>query len=201
MLWQVAVMKEWFDILNEDGTLSGIKKERELVHRDGDLHGTVHIWIVRPGRESGGGNEDREILLQKRSRNKDAYPGCYDISSAGHIPSGESAITAARRELFEELGIESVPEDFIRIGSLKYEFKRVFHGKPFHNREISQVYVYEKPVETEKLRLQEEEVEEVRWMTIKDCFAEVRAGNPGYCIIDDELSLLLEGLEKIHSDK
>ena len=192
-------MKEWFDILNEDGSLSGIKKEREQVHRDGDLHGTVHIWIVRPSKTSGAGEGETEILLQKRSRNKDAYPGCYDISSAGHIPSGENAITAARRELFEELGIEAAPEDLVRIGSLKYEFKDIFHGKPFHNREISQVYVYEKPVEEDRLRLQKEEVEAVRWMTMSDCLSEVRKANPAFCIIEDELRLLMEGLEKMHS--
>ena len=30
--------------------------------------------------------------LQKRSDNKDSDPGCYDISSAGHIPAGSDYI-------------------------------------------------------------------------------------------------------------
>jgi isopentenyldiphosphate isomerase len=28
-----------------------------------------------------------QVLLQKRSPDKDSYPGCLDISCAGHIPA------------------------------------------------------------------------------------------------------------------
>ena len=38
---------ELFDILNEDGSKTGVVKERGVAHREGALHGTVHIWIVR----------------------------------------------------------------------------------------------------------------------------------------------------------
>ncbi len=36
---------EMLDLRNRDGSLTGEVKERSLVHRDGDLHGTVHIWL------------------------------------------------------------------------------------------------------------------------------------------------------------
>ena len=49
---------EFFDIRNPDGSLTGRVKERNLVHRDGDLHGTVHIFIVRKG------TEEPEILYR-----------------------------------------------------------------------------------------------------------------------------------------
>ena len=64
---------ELFDILNEDGSKTGVVKERGVAHREGALHGTVHIWIVRENDKSG-----YDVLLQKRSDNKDSYPGCYD---------------------------------------------------------------------------------------------------------------------------
>ena len=35
------------DILDENGNKTGKIKERSLVHEDGDIHGTVHIWIRR----------------------------------------------------------------------------------------------------------------------------------------------------------
>ena len=44
---------ELFDILNPDGSKSGIVRERGVAHREGSLHGTVHMWIVRPN-EAGG---------------------------------------------------------------------------------------------------------------------------------------------------
>ena len=69
---------EMIDLRRRDGSLTGEVKARELVHRDGDLHGTSHVWLVRY-------REDRksaDVLLQKRSMKKDSFPGSYDISSA-----------------------------------------------------------------------------------------------------------------------
>lgn len=46
------------------------------------------------------------ILIQKRSMQKDTYPGYYTVSASGHIDKGESYEQAARREMEEELGID-----------------------------------------------------------------------------------------------
>ena len=75
--------QELFDILEEDGTPSGQQKPIALVHQDGDLHGASHIFIVREKEGS------MQVLLQKRSQNKDSFPGCWDTSSAGHLDAGE----------------------------------------------------------------------------------------------------------------
>ena len=63
---------ELFDVIDEDGNKTGQVKERGVAHRDGTLHATVHIWIVRPNQESG-----YDVLLQKRSECKDSNPGAY----------------------------------------------------------------------------------------------------------------------------
>ena len=44
---------ELFDVRDRDGNPTGVVKERSLVHRYGDIHGTSHVWIVRP-HENGG---------------------------------------------------------------------------------------------------------------------------------------------------
>ncbi|KAL0028681.1 hypothetical protein WJX79_010250 [Trebouxia sp. C0005] len=36
---------EYFDVLNEIGAKTGIVKARNHVHRDGDWHRAVHVWI------------------------------------------------------------------------------------------------------------------------------------------------------------
>ena len=95
---------EFFDILDEKGNKTGRIKERSLVHEDGDIHGTVHIWIRRKTEKG------YDLLLQKRSKQKDSFPGCYDISSAGHISAGDEPLETALRELEEELGIKAEPE-------------------------------------------------------------------------------------------
>ncbi len=199
---------EYIDIRDETGQKTGLVKEREEVHRDGDLHASSHVWIVAAERETGTAGSDQvepalccpgetgkltcRILLQKRSMNKDAYPGCYDISSAGHIPAGEDYLPSALRELYEELGIHAGPEDLTPIGAFTYEFLRTFHGKPFHNREISRVYLYQKPVNLSDLVLQEEEVESVAWMDLSECARRVRAGDPHFCVMEEELQMIAD---------
>ena len=95
---------ELFDIIDENGNPTGKIVERSIAHAEGIPHRTAHIWIIRRR------NEKTEILLQKRSRNKDSFPGKFDTSSAGHIQAGDEPMESALRELKEELGISATPE-------------------------------------------------------------------------------------------
>ena len=80
---------ELLDICDEQGNPTGETVERDIAHRDGILHRTAHVWIVR--------NKDKgfDILLQKRSMEKESFPGLFDTSSAGHIPAGDDPVTSA----------------------------------------------------------------------------------------------------------
>lgn len=51
---------EMLDIRTPDGKATGVIKNRSEVHRDGDLHGTSHIWLIRKK-----DNNKFDILLQK----------------------------------------------------------------------------------------------------------------------------------------
>ncbi|MCI8482993.1 MAG: NUDIX domain-containing protein [Lachnospiraceae bacterium] len=181
---------ELLELCQEDGSLTGVVRERSMVHENGDLHRTSHIWILRPGKAEG-----FQILMQKRSSCKDSYPGCYDISAAGHIPAGGGYLDSAVRELEEELGIQAQPEDlkeaFLHLGYAESEF----YGKPFKNAEVSMVYVYDLPVECSRLKLQQEEVESVGWMDYETVLSEVRRETADgttekYCVFLDELEQL-----------
>ena len=176
---------ELFDICDSEGNPTGQTRERSVAHRYGTPHRTAHVWIARE-------NLDKtvDILLQKRSANKDSFPGCYDISSAGHIPAGCDWKESALRELSEELGIEAAPEDLEYAGKVRTEFHGEFRGKPFHNIEISAVYLYRKPVDETKLALQASEVEAVRWMNLRECIRAVEEGTIPNCMVVRELRLL-----------
>ena len=89
---------ELFDVIDSKGNPAGQIVSREKAHAEGIPHRTAHIWIIRK-------KEGRvQILLQKRSQNKDSFPGKFDTSSAGHIQAGDEPLESALRELKEELG-------------------------------------------------------------------------------------------------
>lgn len=176
---------ELLDIRDRQGKPTGEIKERERVHEDGDLHGTAHVWVLRMKAP-----DSCDLLLQKRSADKDSFPGCYDISSAGHIPSGQDFLTSALRELEEELGIIASPEDLIFIGMHEGYTETEFRGKPFRNHEISKVYLYTKPVRIEDLTLQAEEVESVKWMDLEDCIKKAEEKDSDYILWDKELEMI-----------
>lgn len=159
-----GVPMELFDERNPDGTKTGVVKERGVAHREGALHATVHIWIVRPNDLSG-----YDVLLQRRSKTKESNPGCYDISSAGHVNAGCDYPESALRELEEELGIKAEPGQLREVGMRRCGFEGTFYGRPFKDDELSRIYLYQEPVEIEDLTLQEEEVSEVIWMDYAEC--------------------------------
>ena len=152
--------EELFDIVDDLGNPTGRTATRSLAHAEGLRHRTAHIWVVRHTPQG------PEVLLQKRSDNKDSFPGQWDTSSAGHIHAGDEVLPSALRELEEELGITARPEDLKPAGTFEIQYDRVFHGKVFRDNEISFVFVYDLPVDLSALRLQEEEVSEVRFFPI-----------------------------------
>lgn len=174
---------EYLDLVNEEGEPTGIVKERSLVHRDGDWHRTSHVWIMR---KTGEGKQ--EVLLQKRSKEKDSFPGCYDISSAGHIPAGKGYLESAVRELKEELGIDVKEDELEYRMTRKIENSNIFYGKEFVDRQVTRVYRLQcDGLQVEDLTLQEEEVESVLWMEYEECLKAVKENTMHHCIILEEL--------------
>lgn len=100
------------------------------------------------------------ILLQKRSQNMESYPGCWDHSAAGHVDSGEGYLSAARRELFEEIGIRA--ESLIEIDTYFSENKSGGQVIKRFNRLYRFVSI------SESIKLQKSEVEEVKWFTLDE---------------------------------
>ena len=175
---------EFFDLLDENGQKTGKIKERSLVHEDGDIHGTVHIWIRRKTEKG------YDVLLQKRSMEKDSFPGCYDISSAGHISAGDEPLESAIRELSEELGIHATKDDLKYVGTHEGIMYGNFYGRNFKNHEISSVYIYEEPVDIDKLKLQTDEVEDVMWIDFDELLDQIKNHEIEHCLFLDELDCI-----------
>jgi 16S rRNA (adenine1518-N6/adenine1519-N6)-dimethyltransferase len=120
---------ERFDVVDENDQF--VRSEfRDVIHVNNLRHRAAHMLLF---------NASGELYLQKRSIWKDRNPARWDSSAAGHVDAGEDYLTAARRELHEELGIEA-PE-LTSIGRLTpsettgWEFIEIYKGRhegPFH---------------------------------------------------------------------
>ena len=180
---------EYLDICEEDGRPTGKTVSREVAHREGILHRTAHVWIVRSVEGK------YQVLLQKRSMEKESFPGFYDTSSAGHIPAGTEPLPSALRELKEELGIDAAPEDLAYAGQFRIRYEKEFHGRLFRDNEVTSVYVYEKPVDADCLTLQESEVDEARWFDLDEVFREIKTSRARFCVPAEGLGVLIAYLK------
>ncbi|GAB2293125.1 Nudix hydrolase 3 [Dionaea muscipula] len=153
-------VEEYLDVLNKTGQKTGASKPRKDVHRDGDYHKAVHIWIYS--------ESTQELLLQRRADCKDSWPGKWDISSAGHISAGDSSLVTARKELQEELGV-SLPKDAFELLFVYLEEWVTNDGK-FVNNEFNDVYLVTTlaPIPLEAFALQETEVSAVKYIQFEE---------------------------------
>lgn len=176
-------MKEYLDVVDENGMPTGETVERSVAHREGFPHRTSHLWLVRK-------RDGRiQVLLQKRAMTK-SFPGCYDISSAGHIPAGQDYYPSAIRELKEELGLTAKESELILCGDMKIVWDDVFFGIPYHDRQYTKVLLLWADVEEDQLTLQKEEVDGVLWIDLQECMDRVAAGTIQNCISPEELKLV-----------
>jgi isopentenyldiphosphate isomerase len=180
---------EYLDIVDEAGRPTGETVSREIAHKDGVLHRTAHVWVIR---SSAGGYD---VLLQKRSMEKESFPGLYDTSSAGHIPAGEEPLPSALRELREELGIAAKPQDLTFAGTFRIQYEKVFHGRLFKDNEFASVFVYSKPVELSNLTLQTSEVDEARWFDLAEVWDEIQHNRERFCVPTAGIKVLRQYLE------
>lgn len=136
---------EWVDIVDEDNQVIA-QATREEMRKKVLRHRACYI-VVNNG-------EDR-ILVQRRTKTKDFYPGWLDACAGGVVQSGETVLEAARREAEEELGIADVP--LAQHGTFYFEsndccvwgtlFSCVSHG-PF--------------------AMQSDEIADIDWLTVEE---------------------------------
>ncbi|MCM1132946.1 MAG: NUDIX domain-containing protein [Ruminococcus flavefaciens] len=174
------ITDEFLNLIDEENHILAKAKPRCLVHRDGDLHPAVHVWIIR--------EKDMGVylLLQKRSAEKLINPGCYDVSSAGHVPQGEEFRISAVREVQEELGIE------LQEGNLEFLslYRSSYNCGEVHDNEIRAVYLCKEKIDADNLVLQKSEVEGVAWAELDEILVSLDNNNFTNCISYDELMMI-----------
>jgi len=74
---------------------------RSVIHEKGLKHRSSVLFIF---------NGKNEMLLGKRAKGKDMFPGRWSFPVAGHLKPGESPEASVCRECKEELGVETNAE-------------------------------------------------------------------------------------------
>ena len=141
---------ELFDLYTRDGAPLGVQKARAAVHRDGDWHRSVHIWVW--GEVDGAPH----LVFQRRSQGKDTWPGALDVAVTGHARAGES-IEATLREADEEIGLVVHPADVVRLGLRRREARR----PGVNDNELQEIFARTAPVEITALTPSPAELESI----------------------------------------
>jgi len=178
---------EYFDLYDKNGKKLNEIKLRSEVHRDGDWHHAVDIWIL---------NSHRELLLQKRSKQKESFPGLWEVSCSGHISAGEESRTSALREIKEEIGLDVTEEELKFLFTSKESC--VTNNGTFINNEFKDVYLVEKDVEIKDLNLDLSEVSEVKFMKIEDLKHCIESNDKNFVPHKESYEKLFEYLLKDH---
>lgn len=173
---------EYLDIYDEEGKKIGVKP-RQDVHKDGDWHKVAYVFVV---------NDKGEVILQRRSKEKESAPNKWEVSASGHLSAGDTDIEGAIRELEEELGIKATEDELQYLFTIKEQrFKT--DRKTSH---ISIIYILFKNIDIQDLVLQKEEVSDAKYVYYKDLEKMITEGRSDLISHDEIYAALLKELHK-----
>jgi len=133
-------METW-DVYNINRCLTDKKVQRGDELGVMDFHLVVHVCIF---------NEQGEMLIQQRQPCK-TFPNMWDVTVGGAAHTGETSRAAAERESREEIGFD------LDLCDDRPFFTINFSGG------FNDFYLVERDIDIEKLTLQPEEVQAVKW--------------------------------------
>ena len=160
----MAIPKDWVTHVHKNGDFIAWKPRKEI-HDNMLIHRSINVFVLHP---------DGRLLLQQRAANKRTFPLYWDISCSGHVdyedhPNGdphactEAFLSAATREIQEELGIDS-------------PLSPIGEYPPFEGVNIERSMFYS-VVCAGPFVLQQEEVAQVRWVS-RDEFQSLHPKTP-----------------------
>ncbi len=138
-------MAEYWDILDKDRKPTGRLHKRGCAFKEGEYHTVVEIMTIAAG---------SHILVTKRAPTKH-YGNTWEFT-AGSVLAGEDSRSGAKRELFEETGIDIPKENLIYLAT--FTTLHQFYDE----------YIALLPEIPKTLRLQPSEVCDARFVTLRE---------------------------------
>jgi len=150
---KLADKKERWDIYDKDKNRTGRTMERNVwTLKDDEYHLTVLGVVCRP---------DGKYLITKRVMSKAWAAGLWEVSG-GAAMAGEDSLTAVKREVFEETGLDVTNAK----GGYVFTYRRENPGKG--DNYFVDVYRFEMDFAEEDLKLQKEETDGYRLATAQE---------------------------------
>ncbi|MFA6272183.1 MAG: NUDIX domain-containing protein [Patescibacteria group bacterium] len=144
---------EYIDVVDNKDQVVG-KATRKEIYQNLLSHRIVHVLVF---------NRAGEMALQLRGNNVSYLPLHWCTSAGGHVNSGESYETAARRELKEECGIDT-------------EIELMCRDIYFHEKTLKKFLSIFKTVYDEPLAMKNEEVERIEFFSVEKIKQMITAG-------------------------
>lgn len=153
--------EELIDVLDENGIKTGEILTRSEIHKRGLWHRIIVVAII---------NDKNEILIQQRSDNKDKNPGMWDISVTGHLSAGQDSLSAATREISEEvsvsLGYTVEVKDFRFMFSFR---KEEYVNENHYDRQFYDFFILrQNGLTSDNITFQESEVQAIKFVSISE---------------------------------
>ena len=146
---------ELVDLYDENRVPLGRVAERHAKKAPGEYRMVVHVCVF---------NSLGQLLIQRRSPEKRVWPELWDVSVGGGVDAGETSRQGAEREVLEELGYD------LDLTGLRPAVTVNFEGG------FDDFFVVTRDLDLGDLRLQKEEVSDVRWATLEETLAMLENG-------------------------
>ena len=146
-------MSEFFDLYDINRNRTGKTLERGTKVPEGYYRLVVHVCVF---------GSDGRLLIQKRQPFKNGWSGMWDLTAGGSALAGDSSQQAASRELKEEIGLD------YDLTGVRPAMTIYFDGG------FNDIYTINLDVDLDSLKLQETEVEQVKWATEEEILEMLR---------------------------
>lgn len=174
---------EKINLINKKGKRIGLMDKLET-HKTGKLHEAFSVFIF---------NDKKQILLQKRNKNKYHSGGLWSNTCCSHTKESEILEKAVHRRLLEEMGFDC---KLVKLYSFLYKIK--FLNGLIEN-ELDYVYIGFKNA---KPKPDYSEVSDWKWIDLRDLVGDIKLNPNNYSfwlkkIIDDKK--IINYIAKMHN--